>query len=58
MFINVFTEEDKDKLISNGYNLLFTRQIKNGYIYTFENNKTLKFDLNEIKYMKTSMMNF
>ncbi len=58
MFINVFTEEDKDKLISNGYKLLFTKQIKNAIVYTFENNKTLKFDLNEIKHIQTSMMNF
>lgn len=58
MFIKVFTEEDKEKLISNGYNLIFTEEANDRNIYTFEQNERFKFDLTQVKHIETTRINF
>lgn len=58
MFINVFTEEDRDKLLSNGYNLISEQKLNNSSVYTFEKSTRLNFDLSQVKHIETTRINF
>ena len=53
-FIMVFTEENRDALIAQGFTLLFG----DGIYYLFENDETLTIDLPESEYTTTCIMSF
>lgn len=58
MFTVVFSEKDKNKLISNGYKFI-SKQISNGnevYVLSGANNN-FNFEENNIMYVKTNDIN-
>lgn len=58
MFIYVFEEQEKDKLILNGYKFICKNQIGDKNAYVFENNNKLNFAKENIKAYKTSKLYF
>ena len=47
MFIQVFSLESKNQLISQGYKFIMEQKLGENKVYVFENNNKLKFgDLN------------
>lgn len=55
-FIYVFSEEDRDKLIQNSYQLLKSDE-KNG-IYIFSNDGSFKFSKFDLSYIMSDVMTF
>lgn len=55
-FIYVTTEEDRDKLVANGYTLL--RSDPSGGIFIFLKDGLETFDLEEIDYVESDILLF
>lgn len=58
MFIYVFSDEDKEKLLLNGYKFVCKNKIGDNLAYIFEDNKKLCFEKLDIKAHKTSKLYF
>lgn len=58
MFIYVFEEQEKDKLILNGYKFICKNQIGGKISYVFENNNKLNFAKENIEVYKTNKLYF
>lgn len=58
MFLCAFSEEDKTKLIKNGYRFICTNKIGDRDVFIFEDNKMLKFNKDDIKVFKTNKLYF
>lgn len=58
MFIEVYTTDDKNKLLEKGFKLIKEVQISNGTKYVFANTDRLKFDKSEVKCNVTSRLTF
>lgn len=56
--IQVFSIEDRDKLIANGYKYLGKNNIGDTTTYVFQENGNLKFSLNNVKFAKLNRLNF
>lgn len=59
-FIKVFTEEDKEYLVNNGYKLLNSEKNGNIMIYTFKNdsNKLTFSKEDRERFLFTDILNF
>lgn len=59
-FINVFTEQDKDYLIKNGYTFLNAQKNGNQTIYTFKNdsNKLTFSEKDRGRFLFTNILTF
>lgn len=59
-FINVFTEQDKDYLIKNGYTFLNAQKNGNQIIYTFKNdsNKLTFSEKDRGRFLFTNILTF
>lgn len=55
--IQVFTAEDRDKLLQKGLLLLGEQQIGDKTAYIFDNNK-MNFDLSDVKYINSNRLFF
>ena len=55
-FIYVFSEEDRDRLISQGYALIKS-DVRQG-TYVFENKDTMIFDLHSVKFVYSDTITF
>lgn len=58
MFVYVFTELEKDKLLLNGYKFICKNKIGDNLAYIFEDNNKLNFGKENIKGYKTSKLYF
>lgn len=58
MLLQVFSIEDKDKLISNGYRFITEQKLGDVVVYLFENNNKLKFSDLGVKAKFTNKMYF
>ncbi len=58
MFIEVFTDKDKDHLLAKGYKLLKTSQVGDCKKYTFANSNNLQFNSEEVKSVVTNTLTF
>lgn len=58
MFVYVFTELEKDKLILNGYKFICKNKIGNNLAYVFEDNNKLNFEKEKMKVYRTSKLYF
>lgn len=58
MFLVAFSKEDKLKLIKEGYKYICENTIGNRTSYVFEDNKLLKFNIDETKVLKTNKLYF
>lgn len=58
MFIYVFSESEKDKLLLNGYKFICKNNIGDKIAYVFENNNKLNFEKEKIKAYKTTKLYF
>lgn len=58
MFILVFNEEDKERLLSNGYRFICKNIISNKDVFVFEDNNKLNFEKENIKFKKTNKLFF
>lgn len=58
MFIQVFNNEDKEKLILTGNKFITEQQIGDVKVFLFEVNKNLNFDSLGIKYNITNKLFF
>ena len=58
MFLVVFSEDDKTKLIDNGYKFICTNYMGDKQVFIFEDNKLLKFNKDDIKVLKTNKLYF
>lgn len=56
--IQVFSIEDKNKLLSKGYKFLLEQEMGGMKAYVFEDNKTLNFDLKEVKALRSNTLYF
>jgi len=55
-FLYVFTQQDRDKLLLQNYALLKSDEAK--YIYIFENNGELHFDMNSVVAVPSDILTF
>lgn len=55
-FIYVFSEPDKQLLVGLGYRLL--KEDNNNSMYIFENNNTLCFSKDEVKFVYSDVLSF
>lgn len=55
-FIYVFSEEEKDKMLESGYEIV--KSDKNAHIYVFLNAEHLNFAIGEIKYALSDVLTF
>lgn len=58
MFIYVFSESEREKLILNGYKFICKNQIGDKFAYVFENDNKLNFNKLNIKVYKTNKLYF
>lgn len=58
MFIEVYSDEDKEKMLQQGYKLLKSIRIENCTKYVFANTDKLKFDNSEVKCNFTNRLTF
>lgn len=58
MLVQVFSIEDRDKLISNGYRFITEQKLGDVVAYVFENNNKLKFGDLGIKAKFTNKLYF
>lgn len=58
MFIYVFSEGDKEKLLLSGYKFVCKNKIGDNLAYIFEDNKKLNFEKLDVKAYKTSKLYF
>lgn len=55
-FIYVFSADDKDKLVSFGYNLIKADERQN--IYVFENSGTYLFNSDDMRFVLSDMLTY
>lgn len=58
MFIYVFSETERDKLLLNGYKFICENQVGNKSAYVFENNNKINFEKLNIMAYKTNRLYF
>lgn len=58
MMIEVFTENEKNKLLEMGLKLIHTRKVENYDVFVFEYRKNLNFDLSDINFKPTNKLYF
>jgi len=54
MFTMVFSNEDKQKLITNGAKFVCEQKMGKDTVYLFSGNININFEENKIKYTKTN----
>lgn len=55
-FLYVFTDEDRDFLLSHGMSML--KEDRKNHLYVFANQDDLKFDLSDIELAKSNTLSF
>lgn len=58
MFIEVYTESDRDALIESGYRLIREVPLESAVKYVFANSKELKFSNTKVKGHVTNTLTF
>lgn len=58
MFLEVFSEQDRDILLQQGYKLIKEVQLSSTVKYVFANRKELKFNQLKVKAQITNAMTF
>lgn len=58
LFLEVFSKEDKEKLIQQGYKFIKQVQLSSTIKYVFANNPKLTFNKNEVKARVTNALTF
>lgn len=58
MFLQVFTETDKEKLTLSGYAYICTKSVNGQEVHIFENNKSMKFNDLGVKAIPTNKLYF
>lgn len=58
MFIQVFSLESKNQLISQGYKFIMEQKLGENKVYVFENNNKLKFEDSNMKYILSNKLYF
>lgn len=58
LLVQVFSLQDKEKLINNGYKFITEQQLGNVVAYIFEDNKQLKFSDLGVKAKFTNKLYF
>lgn len=58
MFLEVFSEQDRDVLLQQGYKLIKEVQLSSTVKYVFANRKELKFNQLKVKAQVTNAMTF
>jgi len=58
MLVLVFNQEDKERLLLNGYKFICNNKIGKEDMFIFEDNNKLNFEKENIKFKKTNKMFF
>ena len=58
MFLEVFSEQDRDVLLQQGYKLIKEVQLSSAVKYVFANRKELQFNQLKVKARVTNVMTF
>lgn len=58
MMIQVFSNEDKEKLQSKGLKFICEKNIGDKVVYIFEYKNKLNFDISDVKYNLTNRLHF
>lgn len=58
MFLEVFSEQDRDILLQQGYKLIKEVQLSSTVKYVFANHKELKFNQLKVKAQVTNTLTF